>query len=851
MTISTPTPRRVSGRTVALVVIAVGVSGAVLGQLGRYVLGPAPWRMTLTPSPTPSVTPTSLVALVPHDSAADRPGGTPTLGILAITTRDAAVQPYASPTGATATPWPAITLPPPVATARTLERDGEAAAAEATVRALAAGTGPDAVWGAIEVARMLARRDDNAGALAAIELAMAGGGPDALPPPGRLILAETLEAEGRAEEALAAYDSYVRAVPAMAEMVGLERGQLLFVLGRYEEALADFRAAYGANSRLALLREANTLLRLDRADEALGRYRQAMGDSDADLNPQSLAGQIAALLEVGDTKAALARREELVRDYPQHPLAAAALTRLEEAGQSVTPDEEAAVLIGQGDIGGAITLLDAAISSKPDHPLAWDAALARAHEQAGSIDKAVAVLDSAIGDRTDSDSWASASALAWQRAEILRDADRPAEAAEAYAEIAAAWPDQAAAARYSAAVHLQHAGQLAAAAAMFESVMQSENSQPHSAAALWKAGLARWRLGETDAARRNWQSAWDASSFEDIVPAYWLGLAESQRPGRQSEAEKWWRTVIDQSPFGYYASRAITRLGNPSNLGFADPSTTGDPEAIGRWLATWNDANFDWRQAQLAARAHDAVTRSAALLAAGQQRAAASALLNSVSNMTDYRDIPLRAALAQEAERLGLTRAAILIADDLVADDLLDFGVWPHREPTLHRAAPAALLRLAYPDSAYGDLIRAAATQHGVPQDLLFAVVREESRFEPGVGSSAGAVGLTQVMPETGQHLAGQLGLADFAVEDLKKPAVALDLGAYFLGRQIADYDGRLAPALAAYNAGPGNALRWWREAGGDEDLFVEIIDFPETSRYVKNVLASRAMYGRLYPDLR
>jgi soluble lytic murein transglycosylase len=232
------------------------------------------------------------------------------------------------------------------------------------------------------------------------------------------------------------------------------------------------------------------------------------------------------------------------------------------------------------------------------------------------------------------------------------------------------------------------------------------------------------------------------------------------------------------------------------------------------------------------------VARAAAWLALDRRSSAATELTVLADGL--WGNLPARAALAEQADGLGLARAALPMAD----------GVLQDMPPAQRLAAPPAFQRLAYP-VPYGELVREAAADSGVPAPLLFAVIRQESRFEPGVSSGAGAVGLMQVMPDTGQHLADRLGLAEFTPADLVKPAVSLRLGANFLGQQLADYDGRVVPALAAYNAGPGNAARWWQEAGGDEDLAVELIDFPETAGYVRRVVAAAAAYERLYPDLR
>ncbi|MCA9986447.1 MAG: transglycosylase SLT domain-containing protein, partial [Anaerolineales bacterium] len=70
---------------------------------------------------------------------------------------------------------------------------------------------------------------------------------------------------------------------------------------------------------------------------------------------------------------------------------------------------------------------------------------------------------------------------------------------------------------------------------------------------------------------------------------------------------------------------------------------------------------------------------------------------------------------------------------------------------------------------------------------------------------------------------------------------------AFYLDQQLDGFDGNVHAALAAYNAGPGNAARWYEVAGDDIDLFVETIDFTETRLYVERIYLGHAIYRHLY----
>jgi soluble lytic murein transglycosylase len=110
-----------------------------------------------------------------------------------------------------------------------------------------------------------------------------------------------------------------------------------------------------------------------------------------------------------------------------------------------------------------------------------------------------------------------------------------------------------------------------------------------------------------------------------------------------------------------------------------------------------------------------------------------------------------------------------------------------------------------------------------------------------------GALGLTQVMPATGENIAAQLGVEGHTQGDLLKPEVSARFGAYYLATQIEGFGGNIGAALAAYNAGPGNAARWTETSGNDVDLLVETVDFDETRTYLEHVLANYAFYRYAY----
>ncbi len=141
-----------------------------------------------------------------------------------------------------------------------------------------------------------------------------------------------------------------------------------------------------------------------------------------------------------------------------------------------------------------------------------------------------------------------------------------------------------------------------------------------------------------------------------------------------------------------------------------------------------------------------------------------------------------------------------------------------------------------------------AAQNENIHPFVLFSVLRQESMFEGFVESSAGARGIMQIMPATGQEISGGMGWPpDYKEDDLYRPMVSIRLGARYLARQRDYFGGNLVAALAAYNAGPGNSEIWFSLANQDSDLFLEIIRYEETRRYLTQISEFTGIYSRLY----
>ena len=177
---------------------------------------------------------------------------------------------------------------------------------------------------------------------------------------------------------------------------------------------------------------------------------------------------------------------------------------------------------------------------------------------------------------------------------------------------------------------------------------------------------------------------------------------------------------------------------------------------------------------------------------------------------------------------------------------------------------PLQLQRMSYP-IVYKDTVLSSSSENGIDHLLMLALMREESRYDPAAVSSAGARGLTQIMPPTGRDIANRLKIQPYNTEMLFRPELNVKMGTWYLGGLASRFNDRVREALTSedpsehsdvvkilalggYNAGESRVRGWVEEFGiHDIDEFVENIPFSETKGYIKKVCDSYEMYKFLY----
>ena len=151
----------------------------------------------------------------------------------------------------------------------------------------------------------------------------------------------------------------------------------------------------------------------------------------------------------------------------------------------------------------------------------------------------------------------------------------------------------------------------------------------------------------------------------------------------------------------------------------------------------------------------------------------------------------------------------------------------------------------------YDEIISRYSEEYNVPKDIIFAVIKVESGFDPEAESSAGAMGLMQMIPSTFEWLTGKEHLNEnLPVQKLFEPEVSIRYGTYYLAYLYRRFDYNWHTVFAAYNGGEGNVRKWLGNPEySDGEGNLTDIPFAETRSYVKKVENARATYRELYPE--
>jgi len=174
---------------------------------------------------------------------------------------------------------------------------------------------------------------------------------------------------------------------------------------------------------------------------------------------------------------------------------------------------------------------------------------------------------------------------------------------------------------------------------------------------------------------------------------------------------------------------------------------------------------------------------------------------------------------------------------------------WGISSKNRHDSISPSLAEILFP-KPYVEKAIQESSQYNLSPYLVMGLMRQESAFNKRVVSSANAIGLMQLLPSTATRVARSMRAELPDRNDLKKPAVNIQLGVKYLSGLLGDFDDNIVFALASYNAGPTKVRQWMKVRSDLKPLeFMESIPYKETRNYVKKVLRNYVIYKTLYGE--
>ncbi|TYQ27309.1 transglycosylase SLT domain-containing protein [Pseudanabaena sp. UWO310] len=402
--------------------------------------------------------------------------------------------------------------------------------------------------------------------------------------------------------------------------------------------------------------------------------------------------------------------------------------------------------------------------------------------------------------------------------------DSPEEALAATDRIIASYPDTAGEALALKATILQDKLDSPKAASGARNLLLEKYGNSEAAADLrWRIAKGQAQGGQTPKAIASVEAliANSPDSKSAAEASFWAGKWANQT-GDKAKAKRFFEFTIRQHPDSYYAWRAASSLG---------------------WqVGTFTTARYTTPKIALPSARQSLPVGSAKLqelYILGLDRDARSQWRSEIAGKRNLEP--------KEIFNDGVLRVAN--QDNLIGIKTLESLDWID-VPQSQKADIAQLkqhpayMKSLYPFH-YWDLISNWANDRKLSPALVIGLVRQESRFEAQIRSRSGAIGLMQIMPDTGSWIASKKGINNY---NLDNPEDNISFGTWYLDYTHSRYGDNSMLAVASYNAGPGAVGRWVESRGiGDPDDFVNSIPYDETRDYVSKVLGNYWNYLRLY----
>ena len=317
---------------------------------------------------------------------------------------------------------------------------------------------------------------------------------------------------------------------------------------------------------------------------------------------------------------------------------------------------------------------------------------------------------------------------------------------------------------------------------------------------------------------------------------WWSATTLLERQGRLTETLPIYERIAGTD--SYLADDAAYRLHVLSGR-------LDDEEAQGRAEELLGDLELSWLTVRATGEVLELPSRPEPA-EAGHQLLAKAEALEAIGRTDLARRELVLAARARRAPEIDLAMAQALDARGYVLD------AQPIAESFIgqHGRAPRSFWRLSYP-RPYSATVTSAGQEFNVDPLLVWSIMRQESRFDPGAFGYVAERGLMQVLPTTQDWIAEQLG-EEISPGEAFTPEANVRMGAWYLRHLLDYYDGDLVLTVSAYNGGPGNVDSWLEDPSvSDREDFLRWMGFGQTREYAETVLLNYLVYQDLYAELR